>query len=106
MWHGQDGARGSWRAGEGNVPSKAIIFLSGSPGFGSPSFAAPAAPKCISYTPSILNRHECWSLRRAIEFVKVRGAIGVIGFTASRRPMARKERWRSIVGVMMKYESR
>lgn len=52
--------------------------MSGSPGFGSPSPAA----------------------RRAIEVVKGRGAIGVMGFTATRRPTVRNERRMSIVGMV------
>lgn len=38
-------------------------------------------------------------LRRAIEVVKKGGAIGVMGFAATRRPTASNERRRSIVGV-------
>ncbi len=40
------------------------------------------------------------SLRRAIEVVKNGGAIGVMGFAATRRPTASKERRRSIVVVL------
>lgn len=40
------------------------------------------------------------SLRRAIEVVKKGGALGVMGFAATRRLTARNERRRSIVGVM------
>ena len=39
-------------------------------------------------------------LRRAIEVVKKGGAVGVMGFAATRRPTASKERRRSIVGVV------
>lgn len=38
-------------------------------------------------------------LRRAIEVVKKGGAVGVMGFAATRRPTASNERRRSIVGV-------
>ena len=40
------------------------------------------------------------SLRRAIEVVKKGGAVGVMGFAATRRLTARNERRRSIVRVM------
>lgn len=40
------------------------------------------------------------SLRRAIEVVKGRGAIGMMGLAAARRPTARSERRRSIVAVV------
>ena len=42
------------------------------------------------------------SLRRAIEVVKKGGAIGVMGFEATRRPTAMRERRRSITGVVEK----
>ena len=38
-------------------------------------------------------------LRRAIEVVKKGGAVGVMGFAATRRPTASNERRRSIVGM-------
>lgn len=41
-------------------------------------------------------------LRRAIEVVKKGGAVGVMGFAATRRPTASNERRRSIVGVSKK----
>lgn len=41
------------------------------------------------------------SLRRVIEVVKKGGAVGVMGFAATRRPTASKERRRTIVGVSM-----
>ena len=39
------------------------------------------------------------SLRRAIEVVKKGGAVGVMGFAATRRPTASNERRRTIVSV-------
>ena len=39
------------------------------------------------------------SLRRVIEVVKKGGAVGVMGFAATRRPTASNERRRTIVGV-------
>ena len=47
-----------------------------------------------------VEREEGRSLRRAIEVVKKGGALGVMGFAATRRLTARNERRRSIVGVM------
>ena len=41
------------------------------------------------------------SLRRVIEVVKKGGAVGVMGFAATRRPTASKERRRTMVGVSM-----
>ena len=41
------------------------------------------------------------SLRRVIEVVKKGGAVAVIGFAATRRPTASKERRMTIVGVSM-----
>ena len=49
---------------------------------------------------SLVERGEGRSLRRDIEVVKKGGALGVMGFAATRRLTARNERRRSIVGVM------
>ena len=47
-----------------------------------------------------MNGEEADSSRLAIEVVKKGGAAGVMGFAATRRPAARRERRRSIVGVL------
>ena len=47
-----------------------------------------------------MNGKEADSSRLAIEVVKKGGAAGVMGFAATRRPAARKERRRSILGVL------
>ena len=47
-----------------------------------------------------MKEKEADSSRRAIEVVKKGGAAGVMGFAATRRPTARNERRRSMVGVL------